>query len=78
MTCFVGSHALVIFEAEQCTAVVPKERVFVKEDDGCDVMWTNKKMYKAKILLLGSFLGWQGTINSNFLWNIPVRKTIVN
>ena len=55
MTCFVGSHALVIFEAEQCTAVVPKERVFVKEDDGCDVLWTNKKMYKGKILLLGSF-----------------------
>ena len=50
----VGSHALVMFEEEQCTAVVPKERVinFVRDEgDGCDVKWANKKLYKGKVLL---------------------------
>ena len=45
-----------MFEEEQCTAVVPKERVinFVRDEgDGCDVKWANKKLYKGKVLLFG-------------------------
>ena len=45
-----------MFEEEECTAVVPKERVlnFVHdEDDRCDVKWANKKLYKGKVLLFG-------------------------
>ena len=50
-----GSHALVLFEEELRTAVVPKERVVVtdQDDDRCDVMWVNKKIYQGKLLLLG-------------------------
>ena len=49
----VGSHALVLFEEEQCTAVVPRERVSIHEEDNCDVLWANKKRYKGKLLLVG-------------------------
>ena len=49
----VGSHALVLFEEEQCTAIVPRERVSAHEADNCDVLWANKKRYKGKLLLVG-------------------------
>ena len=45
-----------MFEEEQCTAVVPKERVmnFISDKgDGFDIKWANKKLYKGKVLLFG-------------------------
>jgi len=42
-----------MFEEEQCTAIVPKKRVFVNKDEQCDVMWAIKKMYKGRLLLWG-------------------------
>ena len=52
----VGNYALVVFEDEQCTAVVPKDRVINlvrDEDNKCDVKWANKKLYQGKVLLFG-------------------------
>ena len=56
MLSFLGTHALVKFVDEDCTAVIPTTRlVQCKEDIGefWEVIWANKKKYKVCYIMSG-------------------------
>ena len=54
---FVGTHALVRFVDEDATAVVPRDRLVEKGVGNLwDILWTNKKRYKASCIMSGLFL----------------------
>lgn len=53
-----ATHALVRFEDEECSAVIPLGRVMdmtssLKKGDNIQVLWDNRKQYAAKFLLSG-------------------------
>jgi len=52
-----ATHALVEFEEEECTAVVPLHRIFGLKDyvegEAMSVLWNNKKEYRATFIVSG-------------------------
>ena len=55
---FSDTHALVQFLDDECTAIVPIERVEDKENleynGSCKVKWSNRKIYHAFLLFSGT------------------------
>ena len=60
-----NQYALVEFEEEECTAVVPFQRIFCNDSsdletihhgDMVKVLWNDKRDYLAKFILSGMFL----------------------
>ena len=57
---FVGTHALVHFQDEDISSIVPVKRIDKVEElsdgDSCFVTWSDRKKYFGTLLLAGSFV----------------------
>ena len=49
---YLGTHALIRFDDEETTTVIPVQRI-KQVNSKFEVIWSNKKWYKASLILSG-------------------------